>query len=94
MNLGQKNIYIYFYIVTWHALKDLFFESSLNNKKPFISASDGLRLKKNTITKCLELSCLPQNLLGSNSKTLWIQFQDLKDLLPPLGRHCYCNLRL
>ena len=51
MNLGQKYIYIYFYIVTWHALKDLFFESSLNNKKPFISASDGLRLKKKYYNK-------------------------------------------
>ena len=37
--------------------------------------------KINIITKCLKLSCFTPKPYGSNSKTLWIQLQELKDLL-------------
>ena len=66
---------MFFLIVTGHALKDLFFESLLNNKEKYIYLFYPNSLKTfyfgiNVITKCLELSCFTPKPLGSNSKTL------------------------
>ena len=72
------NFLVFCYLITTPYQKNIiyFYKKSLKMFYCGVTESE-FEEKNNIIKKCSELSCFTPEPLGSNSKSFWIQFQDL-----------------